>query len=190
MAEADEFTNGKRQIALAEFRALQEIISRHEDHEFRIKGWFAALVGGLAAAIYFQHEHFNVTALQFAFLALGVSTVFWVVLLYHRGIVHIAACRVREVQAALKNITAYNVPRIPQTFEKTKHYVFITRWRLAFDEQIFLPLVMGIVFLGLIYVFSPATANLDPNRRLHLTLFVLAGGVLLAVAGSLLRTSR
>jgi hypothetical protein len=100
-----------RQIALAELRILQEIIARHESHEFRIKGWFAAIIGGFAAAMYLEHSSLKITLPEYLVLSLGASLAFWFVLLYHRGIVELAKRRVGVVQDALRSqiIVSYRV---------------------------------------------------------------------------------
>jgi hypothetical protein len=40
-------------------KILEQVIERHEDHSFRIKGWFAAIAGGLAAALHVYRVHFT-----------------------------------------------------------------------------------------------------------------------------------
>src|SRR5580693_9261209 len=105
-----------QQIALAELRILQEIITRHESHEFRIKEWFVAIVGGTAAALYIADSHFQPTWREYLVLSLAASLGFWIVLLYYRGIVDLAADRVRVVQNALRSESKkrYDGPSIPE----------------------------------------------------------------------------
>jgi len=186
----------RHQIALAELRTLQEIIARHENHEFRIKGWFVAIIGGLAVAIYSVHVPLDLW--EYISVATVAAVSFWLWLLYHRDIVRLATERVSAIENSLRIETtitqlpmaiAYDGPKVAISLRK--RFPFRTLIRdLILDEQLFSPFIIAVLYLFLIGLFSPNIGGqLENGPRFGLAALAIVLGFGLVV-GLRARNSR
>jgi hypothetical protein len=137
-----------------ELKLLQSIIARHEDYSFRVKGWFAAIVGALAAALY--SKHLAVTRVEFVILTLVVYGALVIWLLYHRIIIRRAIGRVREIENGSKG--NYRGSRIVETLSPRvrAREMFTPNW----DPQVHVPIILGLFVLAILYVFVVSNAEL------------------------------
>lgn len=151
-----------------ELRELQRVIERHEEHAFRVKGWFAAIIGLLAAAVYSQHV--DISKAEFTFLAIVIFVMMTHWLLYHRLITRRAISRVEDIE---KQKTPYDGSKIVETLSApiTARQLFNRR----LDPQIHVPLLLGAVIVaslvGFVWTnpnlplwpFSPPPNHSEPN---------------------------
>lgn len=106
------------EIELEEWRQLQEIIARHEDHAFKVRGVLYIILAGLAAG-YFSEKLINAT--QFVILALASTALVLLVELSHRAIVRVAINRAGKVEESLRDpvTSPYDGPRVKESLGKT-----------------------------------------------------------------------
>jgi hypothetical protein len=138
-----------------EIKIFQSIIARHEDHSFRVKGWFAAIVGALAAASYSKHIH--IPWYEFAFLTFTVYGALVAWLLYHRAITRRGIGRVGELEKGWK--TQYSGSKIVDTLSPP------LGWREMLgdkvDPQVHFPMILGAIILIVLCLFVAGTP--EPN---------------------------
>jgi hypothetical protein len=101
-------------VELEEFKHLQAIIARHEDHAFKIRGVMYALLTALSAAV-FTHEKL-LSGWMFMLLGVLVIALFLVMEMVHRAICRLAIDRVSKLEAILrsKGEIPYDGPLIGQ----------------------------------------------------------------------------
>jgi hypothetical protein len=138
-----------------ELKLLQSIIARHEDYSFRAKGWFAAIVGALAAALY--SKHIAVTRVEFVILTLVVYGALVIWLLYHRVIIRRAIGRVWEIEN-----DSYRGLRIVQTLSPRvpAREMFSLNW----DPQVHVPIILGFSILAIFYALVVSNAELGTTH--------------------------
>src|SRR5262245_33586161 len=161
-----------------EIRLLQNIIARHEDYSFRIKGWFAAIVGGLAAGLYLK----DIPVDWITFMAVGTAVYasFVVWLLYHRVIIRRAINRVKTIEEGWlhpldSNREGGSSPPDDEESEEGSPPPRQTGSRLVaslsapikwselfsrqWDPQIHVPIAVGLVLMTVLVLFAPDHAK-------------------------------
>jgi hypothetical protein len=149
---------------LEQRKILERIIERHEDYSFRIKGWFAAVIGGLAAALHVYHLHLTAWWELLAFL-LCVTLGFIIWLTYHRVVVNRAINLIQEIESRSSD-NAEDLDQREKLLEISKLLSKpITRqnWLAAFKHPvIWLPTLVGIILLGVICWSAPEQPEIPP----------------------------
>jgi outer membrane protein OmpA-like peptidoglycan-associated protein len=138
-----------------EIKILQSIIARHEDHSFRVKGWFAAIVGGLAAASY--SKHIGVPWQEFAFLTFLIYAGLVIWLLYHRAIIQRAIGRVSKIEEDWE--VEYRGSKVVETLSLPLGWweVVGKKW----DPQVHVPIFLGVIILIILSIL--VANNAEPN---------------------------
>jgi hypothetical protein len=90
-----------KSTAVEELKLLQEVISRHENHAMRIKGWLFLIVAGLATALYSQGV--SVSKVELLIGAIAVTFLFLIWELHHRALVQMAISRASKVEEHLRD---------------------------------------------------------------------------------------
>jgi hypothetical protein len=142
-------------------KILEDVIKRHEDYSFRIKGWFAAVAGGLAAALHVYNVHFTAWW-EFLIFLIVITVGFAVWLTYHRIIVSRAIERAQEIERKSSHDTTdverENLLEISKWLSRP---ICFCDWRRGFFQNpvVWIPTVIGIVLLALIWSSAPEASN-------------------------------
>ncbi len=113
------------EIALEEYRQLQAIIGRHEDHAFKVRGVMYALLTALAVPV-FSHDRI-LAGRQFALLAAIIILLFLFVELVHRGFVRLAIERTDALETILRTQAPYDGPLITQSLGQRRLFAMMLR---------------------------------------------------------------
>lgn len=103
------------EVALAEFTALQDFISRQEDLRFKARSVTTALVTGLALAR--ASQGVGLGAAEFLVLTLGVLVFGWMTEALYNAAEHTAIKRSREVEEALRGERTYDGPLLGKSLQ-------------------------------------------------------------------------
>jgi hypothetical protein len=93
-----------------ELSRIQEIIARHEEHIFALRGWMLTLLGGLLAAYYTGNIHLNLLALQIALPT--ISLLFLWIEVRHSNVVESVVDRAEAVE---KQVSRAHSPTLKDT---------------------------------------------------------------------------
>src|SRR5262245_58973777 len=107
-----------QEVALEEFRQLQAIITRHEEHAFKVRGVMYALLTALAVPL-FAGERLLTGGPFIALAVVVVCLSFWVELV-HRAFARLAIERVRCVEAILRSggVIPYDGPLVSESLRR------------------------------------------------------------------------
>src|SRR5262245_60538658 len=100
----------QRTTALFEIERLQEIIARHEEHTFKIRGWLYAVLAALTLGLY--TESVDLAPLAYSELAIIVILLFFAWELVQRAPKRVAIDRVSLIEAELRGNGLYDGPLI------------------------------------------------------------------------------
>jgi len=118
--------------AADENRRLQDVIARHENFSFRIKGWCVTAFAVLVAALFSKQLAIN--KLELSALAVIVYAGFVAWLLYHRIIIRRAIDRVKELESRFEHSKITESLSRPITFREALD---------RRDYQALLPILIG-----------------------------------------------
>jgi len=105
-----------------ELGRLEEIIGRHEDHIFTLRGWMLTVMGGLLAAFYTGNINLDLLVVQIALPA--IALLFLSIEVRHSNLVEAVAERAEAVEdqirlahssAAMERSTWYDGPRVSES---------------------------------------------------------------------------
>ena len=137
------------EIPIFEIKMLQDVIARHEQLAFRVIEWFSIIISGLAFLLYSKpgvigiYGYIIISCL--AFILFGM----W--LIYHRGIVHIAAERVEKIEFCLRSFQheSYDGPMLKISLSED-----VLTWqkihKIFKDKQVGIPLFVLLSILAII----------------------------------------
>ena len=107
------------ETARFEIERLQDIIARHEEHTFKIRGWLYTVLGALTVSLY--TTAIGLEPLPFAELAGLTILLFFVWELVQRGPKRNAIERVRAIEEMIRTDKTYDGPLIADTFIHSKY---------------------------------------------------------------------
>src|SRR3954447_15994784 len=140
-------------VALEEFRALQRIISHHQDLAFRLKAWYAAVLGAISYGAYFGHLPLSKWAFAYVGFIITFGFVYW--LAFHRDVVYLSIRRSASIEKALREgitQTSYDGPQIAVSLSgQSDQNHGIERSKIgrrlslfSRDEQVYIPWIIAV----------------------------------------------
>jgi hypothetical protein len=97
-------------VEMDELQRLQEIIARHEDHAFKVRGVMYGLLGALSIPLFSDKK--VITGETFLILAGIVVLLFLLVELVHRSFVRLAIIRSMTVEEMIRTGKKYDGPLV------------------------------------------------------------------------------
>lgn len=116
--QTDNGGSNWRETAHLELTELQLVISRHEDHAFKVRGFLYAIIGALTTALFLEHP--LLTRSAYGRVCAVAVFVFMAMELLHRCYAGRAIDRVRSVESALRGEVAYDGPKIGEALNLTR----------------------------------------------------------------------
>ncbi len=139
----------RKDVALEELKILQEIIARHDDISFKIKGWCVTLITAIILAI--KSGKFSISVSSGLVLLGGISILFlWVDIIY-RVAEDRAISRSREVERLIRDHIVYDGPQIAESLSvKT---TFMDQMSSLNNIRIYVPYIaISIIVLAVVFM--------------------------------------
>ena len=139
----------RTEIALEELKILQQIVARHDDLSFKIKGWCVTLVTAIILAI--KSDKYSISVSSGLSLLFGISLLFlWIDVIY-RVAEDRAISRSRQVERLIRDHIVYDGPKIAESLSvKT---TFMNQMRSLNNIRIYVPYIsISIIVLAVTFM--------------------------------------
>jgi len=100
----------KKQIALEEWKIVQDVIHDQEEIRFKIKGWAVALIS--AISITFLSKKINFSSAEYLFISVGIVLLFFWTDVIHRVAQDRSQKRTFDIECFLRRKTEYDGPKV------------------------------------------------------------------------------
>jgi hypothetical protein len=138
------------EIILTEYKILQDLITRLENNEFKIRGWLFTIITGLSLA-YFS-KNIMINAIGYLIVSIFCIMMFLVYELLHRIPKMKAFHRVKCLEDIIKKEGNYKGPKLYQSLTGKRS---LNEMLKEFKKvQIWLPYLMIIIIIIAIVIFK------------------------------------
>ncbi len=97
-------------VALEELKELQAIVSRHEEHAFKVRGYLYVIIGAMTTSLFLEKPYLS--PVGYAGGCAIAIVLFMIMELIHRCYAARAIARVSDVEKALRGELDYRGPQI------------------------------------------------------------------------------
>jgi hypothetical protein len=139
-------TSTQLENARFEIERLQDIVARHEEHTFKIRGWLYTVLGALTVSLY--TESIALAPLAFSELCIVTIALFLAWELVQRSPKRKAIDRVRDVEKMIRLDSTYDGPKIADTFINFK-YNPLTEFKISLVWLPYLVALLATIALAL-----------------------------------------